>query len=66
MLATKQLRHGLPIYLLSINLKIKMLHIPHNYNFTLLLYGSEICPLALREEHTVRVFQNGAEENIWT
>jgi hypothetical protein len=30
------------------------------------LYGCESQSLTLREEHRLRVFQNGAEENIWT
>jgi hypothetical protein len=29
------------------------------------LYGSEIWSLTLREEHRLRVFENGVEENIW-
>jgi hypothetical protein len=30
------------------------------------LYGCETWYLTLREEHKLRVFENGAEENIWT
>ena len=28
-------------------------------------YGCETWPLTLREEHRLRVFENGVEENIW-
>jgi hypothetical protein len=30
-----------------------------------ILYGCETWSLTLREEHKLRVFENGAEENIW-
>jgi hypothetical protein len=30
------------------------------------LYGCETWSLKLREEHRLRVSENGAEENIWT
>jgi hypothetical protein len=30
------------------------------------LYGCETWSLTLREEHRLRVFENGAEEDIWT
>jgi hypothetical protein len=33
---------------------------------SVVLYGCETLSLTLREEHKVRVFENGAEENIWT
>jgi len=32
---------------------------------SIVLYGCEIWSLILREEHRLRVFENGAEENIW-
>jgi hypothetical protein len=30
------------------------------------LYGYETWSLTVREEHKLRVFENGVEENIWT
>jgi hypothetical protein len=30
------------------------------------LYGCKIWSLTLREEHRLRVFENGAEKNVWT
>jgi hypothetical protein len=30
------------------------------------LYGSETWSLTLREEHRLRVFENGANEDVWT
>jgi hypothetical protein len=30
-----------------------------------MLYWGEKLSLAFREEHRLRVFENGAEENIW-
>jgi hypothetical protein len=30
------------------------------------LYGCETWSLTLREEHRLRVYENSAEENIWT
>jgi hypothetical protein len=30
------------------------------------LHGCENLPLTLREEHSLGVFENGAEEDIWT
>jgi hypothetical protein len=30
------------------------------------LYGCENWSLTLKEEHRLRVFENGAEEDIWT
>jgi hypothetical protein len=32
----------------------------------LVLYGCETWSLTVREEHKLRVFENGVEENIWT
>jgi hypothetical protein len=32
----------------------------------LYLYGHETWSMILKEEHRLRVFENGAEENIWT
>jgi hypothetical protein len=49
--------------LLSRNLKVtiyKTIIVP------VVLYGCETWSLRLREEHRLRVFGNGAEENIWT
>jgi hypothetical protein len=48
--------------LASINVKIRI------YNTIILpvvLYGCETWSLTLREEHRLRVFENGAEEDIW-
>jgi hypothetical protein len=49
--------------LISKNLKIKV------YKTVILpvvLYGCEIWSLTLGEEHRLRVFENGVEEDIWT
>jgi hypothetical protein len=35
-------------------------------NKTVVLYGCETWSLTLREEHRLRVFENGTEEDIWT
>jgi hypothetical protein len=32
----------------------------------MVLYGYEMWSLMLREEHGLRVFENGAEDNVWT
>jgi hypothetical protein len=37
-----------------------------DYKLPLVLYGCEILSLTLREEHRLRVFENSAEEDIWT
>jgi hypothetical protein len=31
----------------------------------MVMYGCETWSLTLREEHRLRVFENGAEEDIW-
>jgi hypothetical protein len=31
-----------------------------------ILYGCETFSLTLKEEHRLKVFENGAEEDIWT
>jgi hypothetical protein len=36
------------------------------FKMPVVLYGCETWSLTLREEHRLRVFENGAEENIWT
>jgi hypothetical protein len=33
---------------------------------SLVLYWCETWSLTVREEHKLRVFENGVEENIWT
>jgi hypothetical protein len=48
--------------LLSRNLKIR---IYKTIILPVVLYGCETWPLALREEHRLRVFE-GTEEDIWT
>jgi hypothetical protein len=49
--------------LLSKNLKIR---IYKTVILPVVLYGCETWSLTLREVHRLRVFENGAEENIWT
>jgi hypothetical protein len=53
----------LPSRLLSRNLKIKLYK---TIILQVVLYGCETWSLTLREEHRLRVFENGAEENMWT
>jgi hypothetical protein len=48
-------------YLLSKNVKIK---IYKTIILSVVLYGCENPSLTLREEHRLRVLENGAEENI--
>jgi hypothetical protein len=48
---------------LSKNAKIKL---AYNFCFHVVLYGCETWSPILRKEHTLRVFQNRAEKNIWT
>jgi hypothetical protein len=48
--------------LISTNLKIKVYK---TIILLVVLYGCETLSLTLREEHRLRVFQNGAED-IWT
>jgi hypothetical protein len=50
-------------HLQSKNVKIK---IYKTIILPVVLYGHETWPLTLREEHKLRAFENGAEENIWT
>jgi hypothetical protein len=50
-------------HLLSKNLKIR---IYKTIILPMVLYGCETWSLTLREEHRLRVFENGAEEDIWT
>jgi hypothetical protein len=50
-------------HLLSKNVKIK---IYKTIILSVVLYGCETWSLILREEHKLRVFENGAEENILT
>jgi hypothetical protein len=49
--------------LLSKNLKVR---IYKTIILPVVLYGCETLSLTLREEHRPRVFDNGAEEDIWT
>jgi hypothetical protein len=49
--------------LLSRNLKIR---IYKTIILPVVLYGCETWSLTLKEEHRLRVFENGAEEDIWT
>jgi hypothetical protein len=49
--------------LLSKNLKIR---IYRTMILPVVLYGCETWSLTLREEHRLGVFENGAEEDIWT
>jgi hypothetical protein len=35
-------------------------------NLPVVLYGCETWSLTLRDEHRLEVFENGAEEDIWT
>jgi hypothetical protein len=37
-----------------------------DYNLPVVLYGCETWSLTLREEHRLRVLEQGAEEDIWT
>jgi sorting nexin-29 len=53
----------LPSCLLSGNLKVK---IYKTIILPVVLYGHETWSPTLREEHRLRVFENGAEESIWT
>jgi hypothetical protein len=50
-------------HLLSENIKIK---IYKTIVLPVVLYECETWSLTLREEHRLRVFENGAEENNWT
>jgi hypothetical protein len=47
---------------LSENIKIR---IYKTIILPVVLYGCETWSLTLREEHRLRVFENGAEEDIW-
>jgi hypothetical protein len=49
--------------LLSGNVKVK---IYKTIILPVVLYGCETWSLTMREEHRLRVFENGAEGNIWT
>jgi hypothetical protein len=49
--------------LLSKNIKIR---IYKTIILSVVLYGCENLSVTLEEEHRLRVFENGAEENIWT
>jgi hypothetical protein len=49
--------------LLSRNIKVK---IYINIILPVVLYECETWSLTLREEHRLRVFENGPKENIWT
>jgi hypothetical protein len=49
--------------LLSKNIKIR---IYKTIILPVVLYGCETWSLTLREEHRLKVLDNGAEENIWT
>jgi hypothetical protein len=53
----------LPSHLLSKTLKSEY---TQDYNFSMVQYGCETWSLTLREERGLRVFENGAEEDIWT
>jgi hypothetical protein len=53
----------LPSRLLSKNVKTR---IYNTISLPVVLYVCETWALTLREKHRLRVFENGAEENIWT
>jgi hypothetical protein len=53
----------LSFHLLSRNVKVKMYE---TIILPVVLYGCEASSFTLREEHRLRMFENGAEENIWT
>jgi hypothetical protein len=57
------LQNLLSSHLLSKNLKIR---IYKTIILPVVLCGCEIWSMTLREEHRLRVFENGAEEDIWT
>jgi hypothetical protein len=48
--------------LLSKNVKVR---IYKTISLPVVLYGCETWSLTVREEHKLRLFENGAEENIW-
>jgi hypothetical protein len=52
-------------YLLIYCLKKDKIRIYETIILRVVLYGCETWSLTLRQKHILRVFENGAEENIW-
>jgi hypothetical protein len=63
MLPTIQSRNFLFTHLLYKSVKIRLFK---TIILPVVLYGCETQSLTLREECRLRVFENGAEKNIWT
>jgi hypothetical protein len=59
----QSVRNVLSFRLLSKDIKIR---IYKTIILPVVLYWCETWSLTLREEHSLRIFKNGVEENIWT